>query len=141
MTAVSAVRGGVYRGGVYRGAYVRRGLGVDLGAAAGTSGEADGPRYLVQPSTGAESPFSIWAAISSHDFLSTSNAARVRGSVASAAIRAHCFALRWYHWVSDMDGLCLKTAQVSVQNRPSPLSELTGGALGRRRGLHLTSAK
>jgi hypothetical protein len=29
-----AVRGGVYRGGVYRGAYVRRGVGVGLGAAA-----------------------------------------------------------------------------------------------------------
>jgi hypothetical protein len=27
-------RGGVYRGGVYRGAYVRRGVGVGLGAAA-----------------------------------------------------------------------------------------------------------
>jgi hypothetical protein len=30
----AAVRGGVYRGGVYRGAYVRRGVGVGLGAAA-----------------------------------------------------------------------------------------------------------
>ena len=28
------VRGGIYRGGVYRGAYLRRGVGVGLGAAA-----------------------------------------------------------------------------------------------------------
>jgi hypothetical protein len=44
-------RGGVYRGGVYRGAYVRRGLGVGLGAAAVGAAVA-APYYYGRPQCG-----------------------------------------------------------------------------------------
>jgi hypothetical protein len=47
-----AVRvGGVYRGGVYRGAYVRRGVGVGLGAAAVGAAVA-APYYYGRPLCG-----------------------------------------------------------------------------------------
>jgi hypothetical protein len=42
--------GGVYRGGVYRGAYVRRGVGVGLGAAA--VGAAVAAPYYGRPACG-----------------------------------------------------------------------------------------
>jgi hypothetical protein len=44
-------RGGVYRGGVYRGAYVRRGVGVGLGAAAVGAAVA-APYYYGRPACG-----------------------------------------------------------------------------------------
>jgi hypothetical protein len=44
-------RGGVYRGGVYRGAYVRRGVGVGLGAAAVGAAVA-APYYYGRPQCG-----------------------------------------------------------------------------------------
>jgi hypothetical protein len=43
--------GGVYRGGVYRGAYVRRGVGVGLGAAAVGAAVA-APYYYGRPACG-----------------------------------------------------------------------------------------
>ena len=43
--------GGVYRGGVYRGAYVRRGVGVGLGAAAVGAAVA-APYYYGRPQCG-----------------------------------------------------------------------------------------
>jgi hypothetical protein len=46
-----AVHGGVYRGGVYRGAYVRRGVGVGLGAAAVGAAVA-APYYYGRPACG-----------------------------------------------------------------------------------------
>lgn len=46
-----AVRGGVYRGGVYRGAYVRRGVGVGLGAAA-LGAAVVAPYYYGRPQCG-----------------------------------------------------------------------------------------
>jgi hypothetical protein len=45
------VRGGVYRGGVYRGAYLRRGVGVGLGAAAVGAAVA-APYYYGRPACG-----------------------------------------------------------------------------------------
>jgi hypothetical protein len=46
-----AVRGGAYRGGVYRGTYVRRGVGVGLGAAAVGAAVA-APYYYGRPQCG-----------------------------------------------------------------------------------------
>jgi hypothetical protein len=48
---VGGVHGGVYRGGVYRGAYVRRGVGVGLGAAAVGAAVA-APYYYGRPACG-----------------------------------------------------------------------------------------
>jgi hypothetical protein len=48
-------RGGVYRGGVYRGAYVRRGVGVGLGAAA--VGAAVAAPYYSRPPQCGYSPY------------------------------------------------------------------------------------
>jgi hypothetical protein len=45
------VGGGVYRGGVYRGAYVRRGVGVGVGAAAVGAAVA-APYYYGRPQCG-----------------------------------------------------------------------------------------
>jgi hypothetical protein len=47
----AGVHGGVYRGGVYRGAYVRRGVGVGLGAAAVGAAVA-APYYYGRPQCG-----------------------------------------------------------------------------------------
>jgi hypothetical protein len=44
-------RGGAYRGGVYRGAYVRRGIGVGIGAAAVGAAVA-APYYYGRPQCG-----------------------------------------------------------------------------------------